>query len=79
MDKDIRSKKGFNPPVEPGSKIVLYYMKDDSGVSPGTKGVVKRVIDDPFEPGSQIITVDWESGSSLSLLPSIDVYKLAKD
>ncbi len=78
MDKEVRNKKGFNPEVGPGSKVVLYYMEDSHGLSPGAKGVVISSIIDPFEPENKIINVKWENGSTLSLLTGIDVYKLDK-
>ena len=44
----------MNPKVEPGDSIVLYHMQSEMGVPPGTIGVVKRIVDDPFDKNSQI-------------------------
>jgi hypothetical protein len=67
----------LNPPVEPGDKIVCYHMDGETGVPAGTFGVVKTVSRDPFETETdgQIIGVDWENGSKLSLLTTTDAWK----
>jgi len=68
------SKKSFNT-TNIGDKITLVYMKDEMGNIPlGEKGVVKRVVDDPFEKGQKIIDVEWENGSTLSLLSGEDIW-----
>jgi len=67
----------LNPPVKPGDKIVCYHMDGETGVPAGTFGVVKTVSRDPFETETdgQIISVDWENGSKLSLLTTTDAWK----
>jgi hypothetical protein len=67
----------LNPPVEPGDKIICYHMDGETGVPAGTFGVVKTVSRDPFETETdgQIIGVDWENGSKLSLLTTTDAWK----
>jgi hypothetical protein len=67
----------LNPPVKPGDKIVCYHMDGETGVPAGTFGVVKTVSRDPFETDNdgQIIGVDWENGSKLSLLTTTDAWK----
>ena len=67
----------LNPPVKPGDKIVCYHMDGETGVPAGTFGVVKTVSRDPFETETdgQIIGVDWENGSKLSLLTTTDAWK----
>lgn len=64
----------MNPELKEGDKIVLVYMKDEQGMTPGTKGVVTRVTEDPFEKGEQLISVDWENGRSLSIVSSEDLW-----
>jgi hypothetical protein len=65
----------LNPKVKPGDTIMLLHM-DGEMLSPGTKGIVTRVDRDPFESGDeQLIYVDWESGSKLSLVTSVDAWK----
>jgi len=67
----------LNPPVKPGDKIVCYHMDGETGVPAGTFGIVKRVSRDPFETDNdgQIIGVNWENGSKLSLLTTTDAWK----
>jgi len=67
----------LNPPVKPGDKIVCYHMDGETGVPAGTFGVVRTVTRDPFETDNdgQIIGVDWENGSKLSLLTTTDAWK----
>jgi hypothetical protein len=67
----------LNPPVKPGDKIICYHMDGETGVPAGTFGVVKTVSRDPFETETdgQIIGVDWENGSKLSLLTTTDAWK----
>jgi hypothetical protein len=52
-------------------------MDGETGVPAGTFGVVKTVSRDPFETETdgQIIGVDWENGSKLSLLTTTDAWK----
>ena len=66
----------MNPELKEGDKIVLVYMKDEQGMTPGTKGVVTRVTEDPFEKGEQLISVDWENGRSLSVVSSEDLWMM---
>lgn len=68
----------MNPELTAGDRIVLYYMDDSYGVNPGTKGTVTSVVPDPFDPEDKIINVAWDNGSSLSLIASIDKWKLEK-
>lgn len=73
------SKKSFNT-TNIGDKITLVYMKDEMGNIPlGEKGVVKRVVDDPFEKGQKIIDVVWENGSTLNLLSGEDIWFTEKE
>jgi len=67
----------LNPPVKIGDRIVCYHMDGETGVPAGTFGVVKTVSRDPFETETdgQIIGVDWENGSKLSLLTTTDAWK----
>lgn len=65
----------INPDLEIGDRIVLYHMEDETSVVPGTQGTVTNITNDPFEPGTKIISVDWENGSKLSLLSSTDFWK----
>lgn len=68
------SNKKFNT-TNIGDEITLVYMKDEMGNVPlGEKGVIKRVVDDPFDKGQKIIDVDWENGSTLSLLSGEDIW-----
>jgi len=66
----------MNPEVKEGDKIVLVYMKDEQGMTPGTKGVVTRVTNDPFEEDDLLISVDWENGRNLSIVSAEDMWML---
>lgn len=65
----------MNPQLEVGDNIVCYHMEGETGVTPGTKGIVRKITSDPFERDGLIILVDWENGSSLSLLSTTDLWK----
>lgn len=65
----------LNPEVKSGDKIVCYYMDGETGVPPGTTGVVSKVIKDPFEKDGNIIYVSWDNGSRLSLITTTDAWK----
>jgi len=57
-----------------GDRIELISMDDDPwAIEPGERGTVTRVNPDP-EYGQ--IVVNWDSGRSLILLPTIDKWKL---
>lgn len=64
----------FNPELKVGDNIVLLYMKGETK-SPGLKGVVTD-INNVF--GEDIISVDWEDGSKLSLLSKEDAWTINK-
>lgn len=68
----------YNPKLSVGDRVVCYAMEDEISVPPGTKGTVKNIVRDPFEPDSEIISVEWDNGSTLALLSSHDRWKLAK-
>lgn len=66
----------LNPPLNVGDIVICYHMDGETSVPPGTKGVVKKINRDPFEPNDEsIISVDWDNGSKLSLVTSTDVWK----
>lgn len=64
----------INPTIEKGDEIVLIHMKGESGMPPGTKGVVTNVVSDPFEDDGLIISVEWENKRTLSLVTSEDLW-----
>lgn len=70
MSKKIYNKGSVN------DTVVLIYMKDEmgGGITIGTTGTIKRIVDDPFEPGAKIYEILWENGSTLSLLSSVDMW-----
>lgn len=65
----------LNPELKSGDKIVCYHMEGETGVPPGTTGVVSHVGRDPFEKDGNIIYVSWENGSRLSLISATDAWK----
>lgn len=68
----------INPELKVGDRIICYAMEDEISVPPGTKGIVKGITKDPFEPDGKIISVSWDNGSTLALLSNHDRWKLAK-
>lgn len=64
----------INPKLEPGDRVVCYYMEGENTVVPvGTTGTVKKIVKVPFGMGLQY-SVDWDNGSSLDLLPETDAW-----
>jgi hypothetical protein len=61
----------MNPKLNVGDRIVLLYMDDESSVTPGTKGKVTSV-SQVF--GDDQYNVDWDNGSKLALISSVDVW-----
>lgn len=68
-------KKKFNEELSQGDKIMIYHMEGELSVPPGTTGTVEKISRDPFEPYEFIIGVNWDNGSTLSLISSTDVWK----
>lgn len=66
----------INPKLKVGDKIVLVYMKGESGMTPGTKGVVTRIVKDPYADNELIISVDWDNERILSLVSTEDLWML---
>jgi hypothetical protein len=68
----------FNPKVNVGDRVILYFMEGETGVPPGTLGTVTSITRDPFESADDtLIKVKWENGSGLSMISSTDKWKLA--
>ena len=66
----------LNPELKIGDVILLLHMEGETSVPPGTIGVVTKISRDPFETvGENLISVDWENGSRLSLVTSQDAWK----
>jgi hypothetical protein len=70
-------KSMLNPPVKVGDRIICYHMENETSVPPGTMGTVTRVQKDPFEPNPEdvLISVNWDNGSTLSLVSATDAWK----
>jgi hypothetical protein len=68
-----------NAPLSVGDRIMCLYMEGETSVTPGTYGEVTKITRDPFEPDSEIISVKWDNGSSLSLLTQTDAWKKIVD
>ena len=66
----------LNPPLKVGDNIMCFHMEHETTVPPGTKGVVTKVQRDPFEPNEDdvIISVNWENGSQLAIISSVDLW-----
>ena len=67
--------KEINPELKKGDVVMLLHMEGETGVPPGTTGVVSNVGRDPFEKDGNIIYVSWENGSRLSLISATDAWK----
>lgn len=66
----------LNPELQVGDRIILLHMEGETSVPPGTTGTVTSISRDPFEVRDEnIIKVDWDNGSILSLLTTTDVWK----
>jgi len=65
----------MNEPVKAGDRIILLKMSGEFAMPPGLRGTVSSVGMDPFEPDDLIIMINWDNGSTLSLLSGIDFYK----
>lgn len=69
----------LNPPLEVGDKVICYHMENETAVPPGTVGTVTKIQRDPFEDEGDIISVDWENGSTLALVSVTDAWKKLKE
>lgn len=65
----------INPELNIGDEIVLLHMPDES-LNLGTKGVVIGFNQTPW---SKQITVKWETGSTLDLIPEVDKWMLQSE
>jgi hypothetical protein len=65
----------LNPKVKVGDIIICYHMDGETAVPPGTKGVITKIVKDPFEEDGELIEVDWENGSKLALVSTVDAWK----
>jgi len=66
----------LNPELKVGDKIMCFHMEGETGVPPGTAGIVTSISRDPFEsPDDKLINVNWENGSNLALISSTDAWK----
>jgi hypothetical protein len=62
--------------LKPGDRLIILNMVGENDVPLGSKGTVKRIYNDPFQPGSSIIEMNWDNGSTLSILSDVDDYKI---
>jgi hypothetical protein len=65
----------MNEPVKAGDRIILLKMSGEFAMPPGLRGTIASVGRDPFESEGLIIMVNWDNGSTLSLLSNLDFYK----
>lgn len=54
------------------------HMEGETGVPPGTVGLVSKIVRDPFEKDDFLIEVKWDNGSSLSLVTSSDAWRIVE-
>jgi hypothetical protein len=76
------AKKDINPELKPNDRVVLLKMPVDSvtlepNMITGLKGTVINKVNSPFEPYYEY-EVKWDNGSTLRLLPDIDMWMLDK-
>jgi hypothetical protein len=61
----------INQELKPGDRVRLLFMEDE-GIEPGTEGIVTK----SFELfGDKQYEVDWDNGSKLALISSVDAWK----
>ena len=65
-------KRELNPKVSVGDKVMCLNMDGESSVPPMTTGIVRNVVRDPFEVDGELITVNWDNGSTLALVSITD-------
>jgi hypothetical protein len=66
----------LNPELKVGDMIMCFHMEGETGVPPGTRGIVTGISRDPFESeNDKLINVDWDNGSNLALISSTDAWK----
>ena len=65
-------KRELNPKVSVGDKVMSLHMDGETSVPPMTTGIVRGVVKDPFEVDGEIITVNWDNGSTLALVSITD-------
>ena len=73
----MRKEKELNPTVKSGDRIMCLEMDNETSVPMGTKGTVLNVVKDPFGGDDDLIAVNWDNGSKLSLVVTTD--KWVKD
>ena len=74
-----KPKRELNPKLEVGDKVRCLHMDGETSVTPMTQGVVRKITRDPFESDGEIIIVDWDNGSTLSLLSTTDTWIKIKE
>ena len=66
----------LNPELKVDDMIMCFHMEGETGVPPGTMGIVTGISRDPFESeNDKLINVDWDNGSNLALISSTDAWK----
>ena len=74
-----KPKREINPKLQIGDKVRCLHMDGETSVTPMTLGTVTRISRDPFETDAEIINVDWDNGSTLSLLSVTDTWIKVKE
>jgi hypothetical protein len=75
-----KQKKELNPKLVKGDRIMCLHMDGETSVPPMTTGTVRGVVRDPFEDNSEIINVNWDNNSTLSLISITDSWvKIAQE
>ena len=65
-------KRELNPKVSVGDKVMCLHMDGETEIPPMTTGIVRDVVRDPFEVDGELITVNWDNGSTLALVSITD-------
>lgn len=61
----------INPDLEVGQEVILLHMDGETSIAPGTKG---KVIAKSSVFGDMQYTVNWENGSQLAIISSVDLW-----
>lgn len=69
--------KNWNPKLEVGDRVILYYMGDGHEVAPLSRGSVTQVQNNPFDDDDDeniIYYVRWDDGGFMSLISTVDYW-----
>ena len=72
----MNEKKGQEE-LQVGDRVMILFM-DGEKFRQGTVGTVMSIIDDPIEKDNKIASVNWDNGSSLSIMTKYDRWRIVE-